>query len=145
MFQLSKEELEKFLYKTQKDLNDKVFNNVYNFLRENPKERKTLNPAFPFPQKVRLGLLDNYFAVEYIGPNKDDEDDIETTLLYDPRIGLYEFLEIDLSHLSLNKIPYSESFENMNMFFGESIDYLTDYFYDFTQWKENFSLNGLID
>lgn len=146
MFDLTQEKAEEFAKKLIGELNDNVFNNIYNYLRENPEDREYLNPAFPFPRKVRIGLLDGYLVVEHVGPNEDHEDDISTEFLYDPTKTMYDFLEMDFSHLkAFPRIPCNNSVENMVFFLGDSIDYLTDYFYDFTQIPEDFCLNGILD
>ena len=129
-------QLEKFCQDISSDLNDVVFNNIHNYLREHPEERCNLNPAFPFPQMVRIGILQNHLAIEYIGPNKEDEKLFHTELSYKPEHDLYDYLGIDIKHLNISRIPVDESMHDMNFFLGESFDYLTNYFYDFT--KANF-------
>lgn len=141
----TRKQLEKLCQDMSSELNDIVFNNINNYLVEHPEERGFLNPAFPFPQTVRIGVLKDYLVVEYIGPNNEEEDSFQTKLIHEPDQDLYDFLGIDLEHLNSPRIPFDESIQNMNFFLGESIEYLTDYFYDFTQQPEDFCINGFID
>lgn len=141
----SQEQLNQLCKDISNELNTIVFNNIYNFLRENPDGREFLNPAFPYPQLVRIGVLKNCLVVEHVGPSIENEETFETNLAYEPEKDLYEFLDIDLSHLNTPRIPHNDSIINMNFFLGESIEYLTDYFYDFTKQPEDFVLNGILD
>ncbi len=141
----TREQLEKLCKDISSALNDIVFNNINKYLAENPKERDVLNPAFPFPQTVKIGILKDYLVVEHVGPNNEEKDSFQTKLVYQPEQDLYDFLEIDIKHINTPRIPFDESIQNMNFFLGESIEYLTDYFYDFTQQPEDFCINGFID
>lgn len=145
MAYLSEKQVQDFCYEISKELNDIVFNNIYNYLRENPDGRNHLNPAFPFPKQLRIGILENYLVVEYVGPSEDDKEEFKTYLEYRPDKNLYDFLDIDIAHLNSPTLPYDRYIHNMNFFLGDSIDYLTDYFYDFTQCPEDFCLNGFLD
>ena len=142
----TKEEIEIFGNKLIKELNDIVFNNIYNYIRENPAERKSLNPAFPFPKKVRIGILDNVLAIEYIGPEEEQESEIPIEIRYDESMDLFAFLGVSITHLKPPIIGnLDDNIVNMNFFLGESVMYLTDYFYDFMQIPEDTVLNGIFD
>lgn len=53
---------------------------------------------------------------------------------------------MDLSHEIINKFAIGEPIENMTFFLGDSIAYLTDYFYDLTQMpSEMICMNGMVD
>lgn len=141
---LTKDEIENFGKVVIQRLNDVVFNNIYNYLRENPNQRKFLNPAFPYPKTIKIGILKDHFVVEYIGPEDESKNDFETEIIYQPEFDIYNFLELDFDRTNTPSININESIINMNFFLGNSITYLCDYFYDFMQIREDFMLNCFI-
>lgn len=141
----TRDQLEKLCQDISSELNDIVFRDINSYLVENPEERESLNPAFPFPQTVKIGVLKDYLVVEYVGPSNEEEETFQVKLIYQPEQDLYDFLEIDIKHLKTPRIPFDESVQNMNFFLGESVIYLTNYFYDFTQQQEDFCINGFVD
>ena len=141
----TKEEIEKFGKDIANELNDVVFNNIYNYLREHPNERKNLNPAFPFPKNLRIGILKDFLAIEYVGPEEKGESQFLTQIIYNENFSIYDFLDMDISHTKSPSLGVPENILNMNFFLDRSIEHLCDYFYDFTQLKEDVMLNGYID
>jgi len=142
---LTKEKVEDFGQRILQELNDVVFNNIYNYLREFPNQRKYLNPAFPYPKNVRIAILKDYFVVEYIGPEDDNNNNLEGTVHYQPTFDIYDFLELDFDRSKSPSVKINNSINNTNFFLGNSIAYLCDYFYDFLQKKEDLMLNGFIN
>ena len=143
--EFTKTQIESFGKEISEQLNNIVFNTIYNFLKENPEKRKFINPAFPFPQQLRIGILKNLLTIEYVGPEKEDEKNFPVHIEYHPDYDLFTFLEMDIAHLKNNRIEMSDNIENMNFFLGNSVTYLCDYFYDFIQSREDYMLNGFID
>ena len=141
----TKEEIEKFGKDVIKELNDVVFNNIFNYLKEHPEERKNLNPAFPFPKQLRIGILKDCLVIEYIGPEEEGKEEFETKIIYNETFDLYDFLDMDISHFKSRAIEMNENIHNMNFFLGESMTYLCDYFYDFSQINQDVMLNGYVD
>lgn len=141
-----KDQITKFTAELSSKLNDEVFRYIYNELEANPTIRKHLNPAFPFPNVLRIGILQNHLVIEYVGPNKESEDTFITKGMYQPTWDIFKFLDIDMSHLSIPTFPVFSNMENMSFFNGDSIEYLTDYFYDMTQLPfEMITMNGIFD
>lgn len=141
-----KDEFEKFVHQIMGELNDRVFNSIYRTLHANPSLRKTLNPAFPFPKLLRIGVLSNCLAVEYQGPEIKEENHFKTEAIFQPSYSIYDFLGIDLSHLKCPSLPLTENIFDFSFFCGDSITYLTEYFYDFTQIPSQYlMINGFID
>lgn len=135
-------------------LNDFTFRKIYDFLQKHPEIRSTLNPAFPFPKEIRFGLLKEYFVVEYVGPEQQEEDYFRATCdFYD---NIFDFLKVDISHLDyktipMQNIPYlgildeiENRVENINFFMGDSIDFLCNYSYKFFP-DENACLGCVLD
>jgi hypothetical protein len=141
-----KSEFDKFIHEVTCELNDRVFNTIYGVLRSNPCLRETLNPAFPFPKLLRIGVLSKCLAVEYVGPEVIEKDRFKTMGIYQPSFSTFDFLEIDLSHLKCPSLPITENVLDFSFFCGDSITYLTEYFYDFTQIPSQcFMINGFIN
>lgn len=127
-------------------LNEDVFGTIYDFLQIHPEKRNTLNCAFPFPKNVRIGLLKECLVIEYYGPEEVDSDILSIQGQDYPQYGIEDFLGLDLSHEIINKFAIGEPIENMTFFLGDSISYLTDYFYDLTQMpSEMICMNGMVD
>jgi hypothetical protein len=140
------EDVEKFIESLSEKLNDEVFSYIYRTLEQNPKIREHLNPAFPFPKILRIGILEKHLVIEYVGPNNESEDSYLTQGVYQPEWDIFKFLDIDLSHLSIPTIPVFSNLENMSFFNGKSVEYLMDYFYDITKLPFDFlTMNGMFD
>jgi len=144
-FDLTQDEINSYSMDLAKRLDTIVFNKIFNYIKDNPNERKYLNPAFPFPNKIRIGLLKDFLVIEYIGPEDDDKDTFDIEIVYKPLYEINDFLGIDISHLNTPNLPITDSLHDMNFLLGNSIEYLTDYFYDFLQKREDFMLNGYFD
>lgn len=143
---MTKKELEKFIKKTSNEIKKYVFSPINDLVAQNPKLRSNLNPAFPYPYKLRIGLLKNCLAIEYIGPNNDKETDFGCEGNYQPNWDIYDFIGVKLEHLNVHGFKIDVELDNMSFFLGKSISYLTDYFYDITQLpSEYFQLNSYID
>ena len=143
---MTEKELNKFLQDTSNEIKDNVFSNVHCVLQDFPQLRENLNPAFPYPNKLRVGIIDNCFAVEYIGPNNDGEDKFDCEAVHNEQIDIYDFLGVEIKHLKAIRIPIQSNIENMSFFLGDSMTYLMDYFYDLTQLPfEYLQLNGYVD
>lgn len=139
------DEFKKMVAEISHDLNNLVFPALDEAVHENPRLRRTLNPAFPFPQKVRIGALENYLAVEYVGPEKPDDPQFDTQGVYGPSHSVLDFLGVDLSHLQCPRLPVPDNVENMQMFVGEAVGLLGDYLYDVVANPSDFLLNGVFD
>ena len=138
-------QLEQIARDIGQQLNDKVFNSIYDFLKRHPERRKELNCAFPYPKKVRIGFIKDCLAIEYVGPEEEDKDDFETEITINRRMSIYEFLEIEDPNGKTNVFPRIGDITNTNFFLGDAMLFLTDYFYDFTQVHEDFVLNGFFE
>lgn len=143
---MTKEELKKFIRETSDDIKEHVFSPINDILSDNPDVRSNLNPAFPYPYNLKIGILENCLAIEYVGPNKDEETDFGCQGFFQPTWDVYDFLEIDLKHLNSRGIEIEADLDNMSFFLGKSMEYLGDYFYDMTQLPYEFlMLNGYVD
>lgn len=123
---ISRKEFEEFMQEITGSLSDIVFNEIYTAVMQNPNIRKNLNPAFPFPKTLRIGILNNCLAVEYVGPEAQDKDKFEINGIYQPDQDVFNFLGIDLSHLVCNKISVTQDILDWSFFLGESMTYLTE-------------------
>lgn len=142
----TEEELLKFIISVVNDLNQTVFLKVYKETLKKPYLRNTLNPAFPYPKELKIAIIKDCLAVEYVGPEIEDEDAINISGGYYPDKSVLDFLNIDLSHINTQVIPCNESIYDVSFFLGDSLGYLCDYFYDITQIPSgSFFLNGYID
>jgi hypothetical protein len=143
---IEKHEFNRFITGIVNDLNNIVFREVNDAIEKKPELRNHINPAFPYPRELRIGLLRNCLAVEYIGPEILDSSIFKTSGIYLPNHNVFDFLGIEINHLPCISMPMSENIDNTAFFLGESISYLCDYFYDFTQMpSELIQLNGYID
>lgn len=125
------------------ELNQYVYPFLEQALSVNPKIRKNLNPAFPFPLKLRIGALDSCLVVEHYGQEDKSSDVLETEASWKPGMSILDFLGVDVDHLDMPAFPASGNIENINFFLGDSINYLCDYFYDFTQSPSDMFINGI--
>lgn len=143
---MTAEELEKFIRDMSDDIKDYVFRPINDLILKKPEIRNSLNPAFPYPYKLRIGILDNCLAVEYIGPNKDEDDDFGCEGSFQPSWDIYDFLNIDINIHKSRGFKIETDLDNMSFFLGKSISYLTDYFYDITQLPYEFlMMNSFVD
>jgi len=143
---MTKKELNDFLQSTTNEIKDNVLSKIYDQLALQPGLRANLNPAFPYPHKLRVGIINNCLAIEYIGPNNDNEDNFNCEGVYNENLDVYDFLGVEIKHLKCVSIPIQTNIENMSFFLGDSMTYLTDYFYDLTQLPyEYLQLNGFVD
>lgn len=143
---ITKKELFDLVNQIGEELNQTVFRHVYEEILKKPDLRNTLNPAFPYPRELRMAILNDYFVVEYIGPEIEGEDLIRISGTYAPRQNVYDFLGIDISHLNAKSIPSVDNIYDVSFFLGGSMDYLCDYFYDITQMPSQYIyLTGYLD
>jgi hypothetical protein len=152
---MNKDKVTVFIENISNQLNNNVFRKVDDFLHENPEIRSTLNPAFPFPRELRIGLIEGCLAIEYVGPDQPENSSFKSTGgFYD---SILDFLNIDISHLHYQSTPLQnipgirifdsieERIENMNFFLGDSIDILCSYSYEFSQGIECSSIGGIFN
>jgi hypothetical protein len=123
-------------------LNTYVFPKIYQALQEQHQIRAHLHPAFPFPRKIRVGIVDKYLAVEYIGPEEPSNDNMEVVGTYNPTMSIYEFLEIQENNIHSRKIQFPLPCDNMQVFNGEAMNMLSDYLYDIVDNPNNIITNG---
>ena len=142
---ISKSELEELANGILADLNSLVFPKVHQALLDHPALRMTLNPAFPFPQKIRVGVLDTHLVVEYVGPEDPKSDTLHAQAAWKPGQTLFEFLGLDLGHLKCSRIPYDGPLENVQIFLGDAMTLLGDYLYDVVSNPNDLMLNGIPD
>lgn len=143
---MTEQQLKDFLQTTTDEIKDNVLSKIYDVLVLHPELRSNLNPAFPYPHKLRVGIIDNCLAIEYIGPNNDKSNDFVSEGIYNENLDVYDFLGLEIKHLKAINIPVQTNIENMSFFLGDSMTYLTDYFYDLTQLPfEYLQLNGYVD
>ncbi|WP_286945992.1 Shedu anti-phage system protein SduA domain-containing protein [Acetobacterium sp. UBA5834] len=140
------EQIEELLKSIVDDLNNKVFNLIDNFLELYPEKRNSLNPAFPFPKKIKVGVLKKFLVVEYCGPEDPLDSKIEAEAYFNPEASILDFIGVDLGKANILSLPVNQPVENFSFFLGKSISYLCDYLYDFTQLpSEYIVMNGLFN
>lgn len=140
---MEREDFETFVQDLVAELNTHVFGPIFDHLQLDSSLREGLNPAFPFPNTIRVGLLDECLVVEYVGPEVKDSDSFDIEGVYEPSMSVLDFLGIDLQHLSVPVLYAPNQVMNVSSFLGGAIDHLCDYFYDFTQVpSEAMMLNG---
>lgn len=143
---MEKEDFLKFAQEITQEINDYMFSKIYDELQKKPSKREVLNPAFPYPNKIRIGVLEKYFVVEYCGPEDIKNDEMKIEGIYEPQFNIYDFLNIDILHLNTQNFYNDQHLENITFFLGDSILYLCDYFYDITQMpSELMVFNGMFD
>jgi len=100
-------EFEQLVKSIPEELNTRVFPFIDMFLSHDPRIRSNLNPAFPFPRQLRIGVLSTHLVVEYVGPEdpKNKCFDVEGLLRTDWTV--LDFLGINLEHLRNVSIPIS--------------------------------------
>lgn len=124
-------------------LKDAVFGKIYDILEQKPSLRKNLNPAFPFPREIRIGLLKEYLVIEYLGPERRNERSFKVASVR--RETLLDFLEIDIAHLNNPTLPVPDGIENYNLFLGYSLKPLSNYLYNFVDGRDYSLINGIFD
>jgi len=143
---MQKEDFLKFIQEISQEFNDYVFSKIYDELKKKPTIREVLNPAFPYPNKLRVGILEKYFVVEYCGPEDMKNDEFNIEGIYKPEFDIYDFLNVDIMHLNSQKFYTNQHLDNITFFLGDSMLYLSDYFYDITQMpSELMVFNGVFD
>lgn len=92
-----------------------------------------------------MGILKKFFVLEFIGPEDLKNGAVPVSMEYQPTYSVHDFLGISC-HCA-HKIPVPTNFlDNIAIYMGDSISYLCEYFYDFTQMPmEMFILNGDFD
>lgn len=128
------------------ELNDLVFPALALALEAEPRLRSRLSPAFPFPQKVRVGVTSTHMCVEFVGPEDPDDPSFEIEGVWAPDSTVSDFLGIDLSAIHVPMaIPHTDHLENVRFFLGESMNMLGDYMYDVVANPSDLVLNGYVD
>lgn len=138
-------EFERFVRTITSRLNDHVFRHLNQCLLLNPGLRETLNPAFPYPKALRIGLLDTHLVVEYVGPEDGNSEQFSINATWREKQTVFEFLGIDVRHLSCPCLPCPAGIENVQVFLGDAINILGDYLYDVVLNPNDLILNGLPD
>ncbi|MFP2958498.1 Shedu anti-phage system protein SduA domain-containing protein [Myxococcus sp. 1LA] len=142
---IDESEFEQSVASMAEDLNTKVFPFVEAVLKQNPSIREHLNPAFPFPRKLRIGVLPTHLVVEYVGPEDPKNESFEIEAALRPDWTVLDFLGIDIGHLPSMRIPMPTNIENIQVFLGEAISLLGDYMYDVVTNPNDLMLNGFPD
>ena len=142
---MTEEEFKAFVAELAMGLNTLVFPKVDEALRTDPSLRQHLNPAFPFPQKVRIGVLDTHLVVEYVGPEDPAHATFSVEAIWRPGVSVFDFLGIEVEHLSPVHIPVTASLENVQVFLGDAMNLLGDYLYDIVSNPHDLLLNGILD
>lgn len=121
-------------------LNNDVFRYIYNAVEVDPKIRQHLHPAFPFPMKLRLGILKDYFAIEFVGSEVEEDEGFVTEAFFKPQWTIFDFLDIEFPE-DTRKLPWVLPIENASFHNGNSLSVLCEYFYDFLQSKTDIIMN----
>lgn len=143
---ISEKQLKNIIEIVAKNLNDLVFGKIYDELLMKPELRKVLNPAFPYPYKIRIGVLKNKFVVEYCGPENQKDDTFYVEGIYQPNYDVYDFLDVELLNENIIRLPIVGNLENVTMFTCEAMDELFQYMYDVSSTpSELIGFNSLFD
>ena len=126
-------------------LNTVVFPALKVALLRNPALRATLNPAFPFPTKVRIGALDTHLVVEYVGPEDPTSDTVQIEASWSPGVTVFDHLGLPVEEFAGRAHPYSLNVENLQVFLGDAIKLLGDYLYDVVSNPNDLMVNGYPD
>jgi hypothetical protein len=140
---MDKKDIDNVIFDIARTLNDAVFDKIYDILKQNSSLRKNLNPAFPFPRELRIGFLQEYLVVEYLGPEQSNEKPLKVTYVW--RETLLDFLEIDIAHLNTPRLLIPNGIENCNLFLGDSLNPLSNYLYNFVSGRDYSLINGIFD
>ncbi|MDN5491653.1 MAG: DUF4263 domain-containing protein [Acinetobacter sp.] len=142
---MKKEDFQLFVQEIIDNINQGVFAPIYDELQRDPDRRTTLNPAFPYPKKIRIGALKNHLVVEYVGSEDTKNPEYEVEAEWSPQKSVLEFFGLDFSNSSTPIIPYPENLENIQMFLGEAMGLLGDYLYDLVLNPNDILMNGFVD
>ncbi|MFZ2277442.1 MAG: Shedu anti-phage system protein SduA domain-containing protein [Prosthecobacter sp.] len=140
------ENIKDYVEDTVHHLNEYVFGPIYQALKADPSHRRHLNPAFPFPRVLRIGILKGFVAIEYVGPEIEEQDTIKVEVMFAPKKSPFDFLGLDESfqESSISIPPFGHIF-NTAVFEGESISRICDYFYDFHEMPVEAHVFGHFD
>ncbi len=137
------DDIETVSQRIARSINNLIFNPLDIKLRENPKLRATLNPAFPFPREMRIGFLRSGLAIEYVGPEKENENNFPVQFCEQP--SLFAFLGIDNSQIDERPFTCDNLISNTNIYLGDSLDRLHELHYDLFNSSELTMLGGYLD
>lgn len=128
------------------ELNELVFPALAEALQAVPRLRSRLSPAFPFPQKLRVGVTSTHLCVEFVGPEDPNDPSFDVEGVWAPDGTVLDFLGVDLSATRVPMpIPHPHPLENMRFFLGDSMTMLGDYMYDVVANPSDLMLNGFLD
>jgi hypothetical protein len=65
--------------------------------------------------------------------------------MWRPGVSVFDFLGIEVEHLSPVHIPITTSLENVQIFLGDAMNLLGDYLYDIVSNPHDLALNGILD
>jgi Domain of unknown function (DUF4263) len=142
---IGRADVEALLARLAERLNAHVFPRIGQALQAEPSLGERLNPAFPFPKKVRVGLLDTHLIVEYVGPEDPRSETFETEGARLRKGSVFDFLGIDIEHLDCVRVPFTQPLANMQIFLGDAMALLGDYLYDILANPNDVMLNGVPD
>ncbi|QED29944.1 DUF4263 domain-containing protein [Microvenator marinus] len=126
-------------------LNNEVFATISDALKSTPSIRGHLNPAFPYPRKLRIAVLGSHLVVEYVGPEDPRTETVDIEAVIRPDWTVLDFLGIDISHLSSFHFPMTTAVKNSQVFLGDAINLLGDYMYDVVSNPNDLILNAFPD
>jgi hypothetical protein len=127
-------------------LNAEVFPRVAAALRADPALRRNLNRAFPFPGRLRVGVVPSHLLVEYVGEEDEDDPQFSVEGHWKPGWTVWDFLGIEPASISAAPvIPWPRRLENMQVFLGDAMEILGDYLYDIVANPQDLILNGVPD
>lgn len=142
---LSEEEFAREVSALADDLNRVVFPALHVALMADPRRRATMNPAFPYPRQVRVGLLPTHLVVEYVGPEDPRDHQFAVQGAFLPEGTILDFLGIDISHLHCRKFAMPTNVDNIQFFLGDAMRLLGDYMFDIVENPNDLMLNGIFD
>lgn len=143
---MNEEDLNNVVRTVVENLNNLVFAKIYDKLSINPELRKVLNPAFPYPNTIRIGILKNKFVIEYCGPENQKDNSFNVEGMYKPNYDIYDFLGVELLDENIIRFPVVGDLENITMFTYEAASGLFQYMYDIpSSPSEIISFNSLFD
>lgn len=126
-------------------INNEVLNPIYRVICKDPSRRPTLNPAFPFPRLLRIGFLRKGIAIEYVGPEKENEDRFLTQVFHQPNTSPLEFVGVDLGQSWEHALAFEDVLPNTNFYLGDSLKRLHEYHYDVSSASEAMAFGGYFD
>lgn len=72
----------------------RYFSRIFNYLEIHPEKRDTLNPAFPYPQKIKIAILKKHLIVEYCGPENPLSSQFTTEGFNYPDFSVLDYLGV---------------------------------------------------